>query len=304
MDDDHAIRLRAFAWLDGLQRTRRDPVFTWDEMTSGFCVDGERITLMGAKGIWKPLRLELPISVTTAPPRAGRPAPYEDMELGDGTIRYHYREGSIDQPDNAGLRKLARDQRPLIYFVGIEKSVYCAFWPTYISHDDPVTRTVRLQVDTAIRAPTIANTVGEGVEARRSYITSACLIRRHQIAFRRSVLRAYLGACAMCALKRENLLDAAHIVGDKEERGEPVVRNGLALCKIHHAAFDSHLVGVDADSIIHVRQDVLDEEDGPMLRHGLQELNGERLRIVPRQPTHRPDRDLLALRFEAFRKAT
>jgi hypothetical protein len=34
------------------------------------------------------------------------------------------------------------------------------------------------------------------------------------------------------------LLDAAHILPDGHPKGEPVVPNGLALCKLHHAAFD------------------------------------------------------------------
>jgi hypothetical protein len=44
------------------------------------------------------------------------------------------------------------------------------------------------------------------------------------------------------------LLDAAHIVADKDERlGQPVVPNGILLSKIHHAAFDAHLIGIDPD---------------------------------------------------------
>jgi putative restriction endonuclease len=35
------------------------------------------------------------------------------------------------------------------------------------------------------------------------------------------------------------LLDAAHIVADKDEQlGQPVVPNGIPLSKIHHAAFN------------------------------------------------------------------
>jgi putative restriction endonuclease len=42
------------------------------------------------------------------------------------------------------------------------------------------------------------------------------------------------------------LLDAAHIVEDKDERlGQPIVPNGIPLSKIHHAAFDAHLIGID-----------------------------------------------------------
>ena len=75
--------------------------------------------------------------------------------------------------------------------------------------------------------------------------------------------------------------------------------NGLSLCKLHHAAFDRHIVAVDPDYRIRIRRDVLEEEDGPMLRHGLQELHGVKI-VPPRRPELRPSRDLLALRYERF----
>jgi putative restriction endonuclease len=54
------------------------------------------------------------------------------------------------------------------------------------------------------------------------------------------------------------LLDAAHIVADKDEQfGQPVVRNGIPLSKIHHAAFDAHLIGIDPDYRLHVSERLL-----------------------------------------------
>lgn len=47
------------------------------------------------------------------------------------------------------------------------------------------------------------------------------------------------------------------------------------MCKIHHAANDSDIVGVRPDGVAEVRHDVLEETDGPMLRHGLQRCMGE-----------------------------
>ncbi|WP_407938137.1 HNH endonuclease [Motilibacter rhizosphaerae] len=51
-------------------------------------------------------------------------------------------------------------------------------------------------------------------------------------------MRAYATRCAVRALAHGQLLDAAHIIGDAHELGVPSVTNGLALCKIHHAAFE------------------------------------------------------------------
>ena len=48
-------------------------------------------------------------------------------------------------------------------------------------------------------------------------------------------------------LRHQELLEAAHIVADRDPEGEPKVRNGLALCKLHHAAFDCHIIGVNPD---------------------------------------------------------
>jgi putative restriction endonuclease len=40
-----------------------------------------------------------------------------------------------------------------------------------------------------------------------------------------------------------------------------------------------------------------------MLRHGLQELHGSRLAVIPRQPRDRPDPERLSERYEEFRSA-
>ena len=53
-------------------------------------------------------------------------------------------------------------------------------------------------------------------------------------------------------------------------KGEPIVPNGLAPCKLHHAASNRPFLGIRPDLVIEVRRDIMDEADGPMLRHGLQ----------------------------------
>jgi len=91
------------------------------------------------------------------------------------------------------------------------------------------------------------------------------------------------------------LLEAAHILPDDHPLGEPVVPNGLALCKLHHAAFDAYIIGVTPDLEVTVRLDVLQEIDGPMLQHGLQGFQGWRIH-VPRADHLKPNRDLPAER--------
>ena len=99
------------------------------------------------------------------------------------------------------------------------------------------------------------------------------------------------------------LLDAAHIVKDKDPEGRPVVSNGLSLCKLHHAAFDANFIGIRPDYVVEVRADVLDEEDGPMLLHGLKEMHRVPLEVLPRKQTEKPDPAMLEKRYEEFRGA-
>ena len=75
--------------------------------------------------------------------------------------------------------------------------------------------------------------------------------------------------------------------------------NGMSLCRLHHAAFDRLLLGVHPDYVIHVRPDILYEIDGPMLRHGLQGLQGQRI-LVPSRRVERPDEGRLEVRWERF----
>jgi putative restriction endonuclease len=121
----------------------------------------------------------------------------------------------------------------------------------------------------------------------------------HQPLFRSRVLRAYESQCAICSLKHPELLDAAHIISDTSPTGLATVENGLALCKIHHASYDRDLMGISPDYTVHINKALLEEVDGPMLKHGLQEMHGRAI-LLPRRIAERPERDRLALRFEKF----
>lgn len=142
------------------------------------------------------------------------------------------------------MREAMRKQVPLINFHSIVPGKYLSVWPVFIIEDDPGSLSFTLAADDAssIQHYLIGeNTymVSEGQEyAKRNYITSAVKNRLHQKSFRERVLQAYKEQCAFCRLKHIQLLDAAHIISDSEELGDPIVSNGLSLCKIHHAAFD------------------------------------------------------------------
>jgi len=123
--------------------------------------------------------------------------------------------------------------------------------------------------------------------------------RTGQARFRESVLDAYASRCTLCRLRHRELLDAAHIVS-YAEGGTHLVTNGMSMCKIHHAAYDADIVGVRPDGVAEIRRDVLEEKDGPMLRHGLQEVHGRRL-LMPRASAKRPSVEGLERRYERFR---
>jgi putative restriction endonuclease len=140
------------------------------------------------------------------------------------------------------------------------------------------------------------------IYARRAYITVTSLRRVHQRGFREIVLKAYRNQCALCQLRHAGLLDAAHIIGDLEDNGEPIIQNGLSLCKIHHSAFDQYIIGISPDYKVKVRKDILEEIDGPMLKYGLQSLDKGNL-ILPGNLKDYPDKERLDFRFNQFLKA-
>jgi putative restriction endonuclease len=178
--------------------------------------------------------------------------------------------------------------------------------PVYIVGDDPGRLSFDVQVDDVaqlVRPAEPLDMVSEDRAAiRREYVTSTVRRRLHQQAFRARVIEAYRTRCAFCRLRHQELLDAAHITADAAETGEPVVSNGLSLCKLHHAAFDRHFLTVRPDYVIEVRRSILEEEDGPMLLHGLKGMHGERI-YLPRETSLQPDRDRLEARFAAFLEA-
>ena len=192
---------------------------------------------------------------------------------------------------------------PLIYFHGIVPGRYLASWPVFIVGDDPgrLTFTVALDDVEHTGFPNADDRVEYGGEERRRYITGALKVRLHQRSFRERVLRAYREQCALCRLRHQELLDAAHIIPDSEPGGEPTIRNGLALCKLHHAAFDRNFLGIRPDYIIEIPRRIL-EEDGLMLLHGLQGLHKQRI-LLPRSMQSRPDPELLERRYERFRSS-
>lgn len=303
-DVDLEVRQRAFDFL--AERTALlGEVLPRAVLSAGFVYEGQRVPLVGPQGIFKPAVLpEIPLTIATAPPKEGKRAPYDDGIDAGGFLNYRYRGTDPQHHENVGLRLAWRRKTPLIYLFGVVAGEYMPVWPVFVAGDDPADLCFKVAIEER-RLGTDPSTMlsGQVADARRSYVTVATLRRLHQETFRQRVLRAYRTSCAICRLRHRELLEAAHILPDGHPRGEPIVPNGLALCKLHHAAFDRHILGIRPDFVIEVRRDILEEVDGPMLRHGLQEIAGARI-IVPRNADQRPRGEFLDERYELFRKAS
>lgn len=297
---DEETRAAALVWIDAVTLGGAVPI-TREQLANDFIVDGQRFPLVDrGRGIRKPLGWRAALSITTAAPRVGQARPYADAPGPDGLHRYKLRRDQRGTAENEGLRLAMRYQLPLIWLYGIKPGIFNAISPVYLTREeaDQDQFVMALSEDQRRVEPT------SPIEAvLRRYLISETKRRLHQPVFASQVMLAYETRCAVCRLAHRELLDAAHIVPDNDPRGLPIVQNGLALCKIHHAAYDRNILGIRPDSVVEIHQRLLNEIDGPMLTYGLQGHHGERLRQLPRLRAERPDPDRLELRYQEFRAA-
>jgi putative restriction endonuclease len=267
-------------------------------LREGFQFGGTQISFGSFfKGIHRPAAMRGPaaLTLTTAARVSGkRPAYDDELDPDAGAVVYHYRAGDIDQPDNRALRAAHEQQVPLIYFHGVTPGQYLVVAPVFVVADDLVARQVLVQVGLPVADMGPEGPVS-GTDVR-AYALREVRHRLHQQHFRLNVLQAYAHRCAICALRERALVQAAHILEDATPEGIAAVVNGLALCAIHHLAYDRNLLGIDPGGVVHIARRLRDEHDGPMLRTGLQGFHGEAIQL-PRRRDDRPDPERLALRF-------
>ena len=301
---DTLMRVAAFGHVLKLSETQNN--ISAEELRRGFTFEGERIPLVNPqRGIFKPRQMQYLLSIRTVFPRPGKPVWYDDQlqvhsQIFESreAVDYAFMGKNPDAADNRWLREAFENRVPVIYFLGVAPGLYQAIIPTYISGWDANALKARIVFGIQDQADYVAP---ESVNERR-YALQTVKQRLHQASFREAVITAYNGRCALSGLPEQRLLDAAHIISDKDEQlGQPVVPNGLPLSKIHHAAFDAHLIGIDPDYRLHVSERLLDLRDGPMLE-ALKQLDGEMLHLPARAKDY-PDRDRLSLRYEQFRVA-
>jgi putative restriction endonuclease len=298
VDPDLMLRQAAVARARQLARDH-DDVVPLDQLRVGFEFEGQRVSFGSFhRGIHRARIQRGPaaLSLTTS-----FKDPYADaFDESAAQFKYAYFAGPIDHADNRALRAAFELQTPLVYFRALSPGVYLVVAPMFVTRDDPAARTVVLEAGLPIQDMQPGGLVS-GPDVR-AYASREARYRLHQQRFKLDVMRAYRNRCAICALRERELVQAAHIVPDTEPAGIAAVVNGLALCAIHHLAFDRNLLGVDPTGEVHIAHRLLNEIDGPMLRTGLQGFHGARI-ALPRRHDERPDPLRLETRFERFTRA-
>lgn len=301
-EEDAQLRAAAFQHVQRLQETH--DALSSEQLSAGFIYQGARYPLVNPqRGIFKPKEMRYLLSIRTVYPRKHAKIWYDDQRdvhrqifEGVDSVDYAFMGTDPDAADNRWLRDAFTDRVPVIYFLGISPGRYQAIVPAFVAGWDA--RALKAQVAMGLPGE---NRLSQDAAERR-YALCVVKQRLHQASFRDAVIAAYRGRCALSGLPEPMLLDAAHIIADGDERlGQPVVTNGIPLSKIHHAAFDAHLIGIDPDFKVHVADRLLSQNDGPMLE-ALKRLNGTDLHLPGRAMDY-PDRHRLAQRFEVFSKA-
>lgn len=296
------LRRDAIDWLtartgDGAEYLTRDDVLDYR-------FQGEKFRLQPTQnGIHKPKQFAGALSIQTVYRAPGAARPYNDAVGEDGVLRYKWRGDDYNSWDNRSLRVAMEQQLSVLWFVGVGMgpAVFQVVAPVYLLWEEPEKHQFAIAPDVV---NTMVNETSVFETAVREYVMAQTKRRLHQPVFRSTVLRAYESRCAVCNLGHIRLLDAAHIIPDSQEGGDPSVDNGLALCKIHHAAFDARMLGISPDLQVHIRSDLLKETDGPMLEHGLKEHHGKSLMKIPRHAAERPNREKLKVAFDGFLRAS
>lgn len=299
-------QMRQAAFVEVSRRLELRDQLTSEDLKLGFQFRGERFPLINPqRGIFKPQAMTSLLSIRTVVPRSGARVWYDDQReahqqiyAGEETVDYAFMGQNPDAVENRWLRDAMVNRTPIIYFLGTAPGLYQPIIPTFIVGWDAAALKSRLSfgLPGELRADP-----AESVMERR-YALRQVKARLHQASFRAAVISAYGGRCAVSGLPEQQLLDAAHIAADGDEKmGQPIITNGLPLSKLHHAAFDAHLIGISPDYRIIVSGRLLSVHDGPTLE-ALKQLNGNMINF-PRREQDRPDRERLAMRFEEFRKA-
>ncbi|WP_313458285.1 HNH endonuclease signature motif containing protein [Pseudomonas sp.] len=134
----------------------------------------------------------------------------------------------------------------------------------------------------------LARTLMESPESRDEVYAKVKVRGVAQTVFKKALMMAYGGKCAMCKLSFQQALDAAHIVPWSIATGSQRIspKNGLLLCSVHHRLFDNGLITINSDDCVHYADpDMADGAYSLSDKYMTANLHGE--------PAHLPDADTL-----------
>lgn len=140
---------------------------------------------------------------------------------------------------------------------------------------------------------------GSEIEAARRFDLVQTMRQYRDAKFRPTVLQAYGYRCAVCRCDLK-LVDAAHIVPITHPSSRDDVTNGLALCRLHHGAYDNALLGVQSSYRIVINDNAAERLQEIGLARGMEDFRSRLPDVihVPSSLEARPAPENLRLGLE------
>lgn len=131
------VREAVFSWLAELTQKTGGPIHY--AQLANFEFEGKRIAVHNPQmGIHKPAQLGSALSIKTTFKRPGEARPYEDELDERGRIRrYKYQGTDPMYKDNVYLRNAMEQKLPLFWLKGVNKAVYEAHFPLWLTAEKP-----------------------------------------------------------------------------------------------------------------------------------------------------------------------
>lgn len=130
--------------------------------------------------------------------------------------------------------------------------------------------------------------IEDDIPEKRKYAVLSTKRALRALDFARRVLSAYDHQCAMCGTQLR-LVDGAHILPVTHQSSTDQTRNGVALCALHHRAYDRSLVTFDPAFKVHVNEAMVKKLQDDERAGGLKEFRS-RLRPIITVPADKKDR--------------
>ena len=253
----------------------------------------------GKKGFRYPWQLHLTQIIDVGPGGGTDAHPHRlKLHRANGMWVYDMRERNPAHPQNQWLKTAWTEGLPLIYLRGLAPAVYLPLFPVHVADWDAGAGQVRVVL--GLECTSQQDLVEPALMGRElSRYTYGRMQNRVSVArFRVGVLEAYRDTCALSGLAQPQLVDAVPIA-QGGSGGRLDVTEGLCMSRLHHAAFDANLFGIDPDGRVHLSEQLDTYAPGDLFGRNLMSVAGRRI-SVPRAPEFQPNRELLAARFEQF----